>query len=327
MHSDGDILDAQRRNQAERPGVRVEVLSGARLFRRVLQQNLHRDEQRPGPAKVFSRHAGGFDETLERMEDKDLWLRLILSGHRMHYLDEPLVIYRDTAGSLSKNVPEDVPRPPAAGRQAGSDDGAPVALDAERSGCRPVVNTSTMRSGNGRGVTCKRAPTASALWYGGPIQLGLSAGLASSRGARSVESRVANVGPLPVHRNPARPARPAGPAPTSAEPPPPSAAPPGPPARPPPERPRRATASRNSSSSRRSGSGPEALKASTGALGRLPAGRTLRRGGWRARAPRRCRSRPRCVASLSRRSRSRERCRARSSRPRRRPERRRIPPW
>lgn len=104
VHSDGDILDA--RGEIKRSARRrVEVMSGARLFRRVLQQNLIATSSVLVRRKAFL-DMRGFDETLERMEDKDLWLRLILSGHRMHYLDEPLVIYRDTAGSLSKNVPK-----------------------------------------------------------------------------------------------------------------------------------------------------------------------------------------------------------------------------
>jgi glycosyltransferase involved in cell wall biosynthesis len=104
VHADCDVLDARGELTPRTPqGPELAGLSGAGLFRRILQQNCI------ATSTVLVRRTaflgvGGFDEGLERMEDKDLWLRLLLGGHRIHYLDEPLVIYRDTAGSLSKNV-------------------------------------------------------------------------------------------------------------------------------------------------------------------------------------------------------------------------------
>lgn len=47
---------------------------------------------------------GGFDERLRRAEDYDLWCRLLLSGGRFGYLDEPLARYRLRADSLSANA-------------------------------------------------------------------------------------------------------------------------------------------------------------------------------------------------------------------------------
>jgi glycosyltransferase involved in cell wall biosynthesis len=107
VHTDCDVLDSGGKMKPRRTQGNPELAgpSGTGLFRRVLQQNCI------ATSSVLVRRtsfldARGFDETLERMEDKDLWLRLLLGGHRIHYLDEPLVIYRDTAGSLSKNVPK-----------------------------------------------------------------------------------------------------------------------------------------------------------------------------------------------------------------------------
>jgi glycosyltransferase involved in cell wall biosynthesis len=107
VHTDCDVLDAHGKMKPRSTQRTPDLagLSGARLFRRVLQQNCIATSSVLVRRKSFL-DARGFDETLERMEDKDLWLRLLLDGHRIHYLDEPLVIYRDTAGSLSKNVPK-----------------------------------------------------------------------------------------------------------------------------------------------------------------------------------------------------------------------------
>jgi cellulose synthase/poly-beta-1,6-N-acetylglucosamine synthase-like glycosyltransferase len=73
------------------------------MFRRLLQENCVATSSVLVRRRAFL-DARGFDEALEIIQDKDLWLRLVLAGHRIHYLDEPLVMYRDTPGSLSKNV-------------------------------------------------------------------------------------------------------------------------------------------------------------------------------------------------------------------------------
>jgi glycosyltransferase involved in cell wall biosynthesis len=49
--------------------------------------------------------AGGFDESLWRSEDYDLWMRLLLTGARAGYVDEPLGCYRVRDDGLSSNVP------------------------------------------------------------------------------------------------------------------------------------------------------------------------------------------------------------------------------
>ena len=107
VHTECDVLDAQGKMRPRSTEGQPELagLSGAGLFRRVLQQNCIATSSVLVRRKSFL-DANGFDQTLERMEDKDLWLRLLLAGHHIHYLNEPLVIYRDTAGSLSKNVPK-----------------------------------------------------------------------------------------------------------------------------------------------------------------------------------------------------------------------------
>jgi glycosyltransferase involved in cell wall biosynthesis len=46
---------------------------------------------------------GGFDERLRRCEDYLHWVDLLLDGHSVGYIDEPLAMYRRRAGSLSKN--------------------------------------------------------------------------------------------------------------------------------------------------------------------------------------------------------------------------------
>ena len=73
------------------------------MFRRVLQQNCIAIPTTLIRRKPFD-EVRGFDEALDCLEDKDLWLRLLLDGNRFHYLGENLAIYRNSAGSLSKNV-------------------------------------------------------------------------------------------------------------------------------------------------------------------------------------------------------------------------------
>ena len=51
-------------------------------------------------ASVMRRY-GGFDETLRRSEDYDLWMRLLLGGQRFGLIDEPLASYRVRPDSLS----------------------------------------------------------------------------------------------------------------------------------------------------------------------------------------------------------------------------------
>ena len=104
VHTVCDVLDPSGNTIQGIPhGQEFAALAGAKLFGRVLRQNCIATSSVLVRRKSFL-DAGGFDETLERMEDKDLWLRLLLAGHRIHYLAERLVIHRDMEGSLSKHV-------------------------------------------------------------------------------------------------------------------------------------------------------------------------------------------------------------------------------
>lgn len=47
---------------------------------------------------------GGFDVSLRQCEDFDLWVRLLLSGGRVHYVDRVLCDYRIRAGSASADA-------------------------------------------------------------------------------------------------------------------------------------------------------------------------------------------------------------------------------
>lgn len=104
VHTDVDILDAGGETRPRTPqGQELAGLDDAGVFRRVLQQNCIATSSVLVRRKAFL-DVGGFDKALEIIQDKDLWLRLLLAGHRIHYLDERLVVYRITPGSLSKNV-------------------------------------------------------------------------------------------------------------------------------------------------------------------------------------------------------------------------------
>jgi glycosyltransferase involved in cell wall biosynthesis len=46
---------------------------------------------------------GGFDEVFEGVEDKELWVRLLLSGYRATFLDAHLAVYRQHANGVSGN--------------------------------------------------------------------------------------------------------------------------------------------------------------------------------------------------------------------------------
>lgn len=46
---------------------------------------------------------GGFSTECWGSEDHDLWIRIIESGHAVTYVDEPLVVYRVQAGSVSSS--------------------------------------------------------------------------------------------------------------------------------------------------------------------------------------------------------------------------------
>lgn len=47
---------------------------------------------------------GGFDESMTHSTDYDVWVRMLASGHPAVRVPGPLLIHRDTSGSLSKNT-------------------------------------------------------------------------------------------------------------------------------------------------------------------------------------------------------------------------------
>lgn len=55
----------------------------------------------PGVRRSRLLEIGGFDESLRHSEDWDCWIRLIFSGSRAGLVDEPLMEYRVTEGSLT----------------------------------------------------------------------------------------------------------------------------------------------------------------------------------------------------------------------------------
>ena len=44
---------------------------------------------------------GGYDDSIRRGQDFDLWVRIVLSGAKVGYLDEPLLHYRVRSGNLT----------------------------------------------------------------------------------------------------------------------------------------------------------------------------------------------------------------------------------
>ncbi len=49
-------------------------------------------------------HVGNFDPALRAAEDMDMWLRIAVAGYRFGYQDEVLFYYRDTPGSMSTRL-------------------------------------------------------------------------------------------------------------------------------------------------------------------------------------------------------------------------------
>lgn len=92
-HASGDTY---YRHAGERGGVRFRTENQDRWIVQgnfVLVMTVTRRE-------LFERH-GRFEETLETLEDWDLWMRFILGGERVGLVDEPLAHYRLRPGSLS----------------------------------------------------------------------------------------------------------------------------------------------------------------------------------------------------------------------------------
>jgi len=72
---------------------RVNVITSATVVRRALVERV-----------------GGFDPTLRRAQDFDLWLRLVQAGARAGYHDRPLIGYRVREGSLTGDALAQVDR-------------------------------------------------------------------------------------------------------------------------------------------------------------------------------------------------------------------------
>jgi glycosyltransferase involved in cell wall biosynthesis len=58
----------------------------------------------PTVRRAAIERAGGFDESLPRCEDYDLWVRLAAAGERFLRLDRRLAVVRDRAGSMSQDL-------------------------------------------------------------------------------------------------------------------------------------------------------------------------------------------------------------------------------
>lgn len=48
--------------------------------------------------------SGYFDPSFRTLEDKELWVRLLMQGLRFHFLPQPLMFYRMHQGNISKNA-------------------------------------------------------------------------------------------------------------------------------------------------------------------------------------------------------------------------------
>lgn len=84
------------------------------------EQNTNGLSQRDTCVKMFQRNfvsintvmlrrtagesVGMFDGGLRSLEDKDLWVRLLLAGHRFHHIPETLAIYRMHTSNMSKDA-------------------------------------------------------------------------------------------------------------------------------------------------------------------------------------------------------------------------------
>ena len=106
VHSDLHIIDEQdrfimkewhlsRRNAAVRGHCLSELVNGCAIqVPTVLERRSCHDR------------AGGFDVRFRQSEDYLHWIRAVLNGYTIGYIDEPLAMYRWRSGSLSKNQVE-----------------------------------------------------------------------------------------------------------------------------------------------------------------------------------------------------------------------------
>lgn len=54
--------------------------------------------------RVACADSGYFDPAFRTLEDKELWVRLLMRGHRFHYLSQVLMYYRMHPANISKNT-------------------------------------------------------------------------------------------------------------------------------------------------------------------------------------------------------------------------------
>ena len=106
VHSDLHIIDEQdrlimkewhlsRRNAAVRGHCLRELVNGCAIqVPTVLERRSCHDR------------AGGFDSRFRQSEDYLHWIKAVLCGYAIGYIDEPLAMYRWRSGSLSKNQVE-----------------------------------------------------------------------------------------------------------------------------------------------------------------------------------------------------------------------------
>jgi hypothetical protein len=89
-------LDGRRVRRCYEGGMRFDVTDQRRA---ILESNFIFGQVAVRRERLLS--VGGFDESILWATDWDCWIRMILRGSRAGLVDEPLAVYRLTAGSLS----------------------------------------------------------------------------------------------------------------------------------------------------------------------------------------------------------------------------------
>jgi glycosyltransferase involved in cell wall biosynthesis len=106
LHADTDVLHGgilARCDPARSRLNDLERLSVGEMWRRLLRQNFICVN-----TVVIRRSAGDrvgfFDPKFRALEDKELWIRLLMAGCKLRYMPEVLAIYRVHDSNMSKNV-------------------------------------------------------------------------------------------------------------------------------------------------------------------------------------------------------------------------------
>jgi hypothetical protein len=107
---DLDILatDAYLERDGRRMG-RFNALNGFPVERQAAEMTRRCYIVTPAVRLGLLLEAGAFDESLTAASDWDCWLRLLLRGAAAGLVDEPLMIYRWTPGSITDNLPISLP--------------------------------------------------------------------------------------------------------------------------------------------------------------------------------------------------------------------------